>query len=313
MKTMKAIRIHTFGGPEVLLLEEQPRPVPGPGEVLVRVRAAGVLATDWEFRAGLMPGFLGLELPLIPGWDISGIVEAVGPGVTDFQIGKDVYAMLPGQGGYAEYAVVNTAILASKPAALDYIQAAAVPSAACTAYKSLYEVAGLSGGQTLLVHGASGGVGSFAIQLAKAKGAKVIAMASARKADFVRSLGADEVFDYTQSPFEEHLGEIDAVFDTVGGETQERSFKVLKSGGMLVTIAGGRPPSPDLALQFGVRAEFVGTEPDGARLAAITALIDAGKLKPAVNQVLPLAEVRQAHELLQNRQARGKIVLQVSE
>ena len=311
MQTMKAVRIHTFGGPEVLSLEDVPRPVPKETEVLAQVHAAGVIATDWQFRAGLMPEFLGLKLPVILGWDIAGIVTAVGANVTQFKVGDAVYAMLPGHGGYAEYAVLPDSLLAPKPRSLDYAHAAAVPLAAMTAYKSLYDAANLASGQTVLIHGASGGVGSFGVQLAKARGATVIATASTHNLEFVKTLGADEVIDYTATAFESVVHQVDVVFDPVGGDIQEPSFKTLRPGGILVSVAGGRPPSSELAAQYGVTGAFVGTEPDGAKLRAITDLIEAGKIKPFVETILPLNEVRKAHQLLESGRSRGKIVLQI--
>jgi len=309
---MQAVRIHRFGDPEVLQIEEVPTPQPGPGEVLVRVEAAGVVATDWLFRAGLMPGFLGLELPMTPGWDIAGVVETSGAGVDDFAPGTPVYAMLGGQGGYAEYAAVPAAMLACRPEQLDAVAGAAVPLAACTAYKALVETAGLAAGQRVLIHGASGGVGSFAVQIARAQGAYVFAAASTTKLDFVRSLGADEVIDHTAGPLAAAVGDLDVVFDTVGPAVQEKSFPLLKPGGVLVSVAGGQPPAAALAERYRVRGEFVGTEPNGARLRSVSALIDAGKVRPFVDQVLPLTEVRRAHTLLQEGAVRGKIVLKIA-
>jgi NADPH:quinone reductase-like Zn-dependent oxidoreductase len=310
MSTMKAIRIHEFGGPEVLRYEDVARPEPATGEVLVRVHAAGVIATDWQYRSGFMPGFLGLKLPVVPGWDIAGVVESTGLGAGGFQKGHPVYAMLPGRGGYAEFAAVPAAILAPKPARLTFAQAAAVPLAAMTAYKALYDAADLQAGQRALIHGAAGGVGSFAVQLARARGASVVASATRANAEFVRALGADEVVDYSAGPFEDQVREVDVVLDVIGRDTAQRSIRTLNPGGIIVTIAGEVPDAGALKAAR-ARAVFVGTEPHGRTLHGITELIDAGKLWPQVDRVLPLYEADQAHRLLESHRVRGKVVLEV--
>ena len=311
MATMQAVTLHSYGDPDVLVLEEVPCPQPGAGEVLIRVHAAGVNPLDWKVRVGHVRAWLPHRLPLIPGWDVSGVVEAVGPEVTGFKIGDAVYGMLDfmRNGAYADYVVARTLHLAFKPNRLDHIQAAAVPLVSLTAWQSLFDLAGLESGQTVLIHGASGGVGHFAVQFAKWKGAKVIGTASASNQDFLRELGADEVVDYTSTKLEKAVHDVDVVLDTIGGDTQERSWRVLKKGGILVATLG--ISSPEAAHRHGVRGEGVMVRPDAAQLTQIAGLIDAGDLKPTVTTILPLAEAQQAHELSQTGHVRGKIVLQV--
>jgi NADPH:quinone reductase-like Zn-dependent oxidoreductase len=311
MKTMKAVRIHTYGGPEVLVHEEVPRPQPELGEVLVRVEAAGVNPVDWKIREGYLREMLPHSLPLIMGWDASGVIEATGSGVTRFKVGDEVFSRpdLLRDGTYAEYVVIRETEVAFKPESVDHLHAAAVPLSGLTAWKSLIEAAGLAPGQRVLIHGAAGGVGSYGVQLAKWRGAHVIATASAHNHDYLRELGADEVVDYRRMRFEEVTGEVDVVFDTIGGDTQERSWQVLKQGGILVSIIS--PPSAEKAAAHGVRQAFVFIQPDAAVLAELAKLVDAGKLRPYLETVLPLAEARRAQELSQGGHVRGKIVLKV--
>src|SRR6201981_1396678 len=262
-QTMKAIQIHKYGGPEVLQYEDAPRPKPKAGEVLVRVHAAGVNPIDWKVREGEMKDFWPHKFPLILGWDLSGVVEELGRGVSRFKIGDDVYGLPdPTRGGaYADYIVVRESELALKPDLLHHIRAGAVPLAALTAWQSLVDTGQLQPGQRVLIHAGSGGVGHFAVQLAKWKGAYVFATASTRNQDLLRKLGGDEPIDYTQQRFEEVARNIDIVFDTIGGETQERSWSVLKTGGALVSLV--QPPSEEKAKELGVRAAFLGAQPNG--------------------------------------------------
>ncbi|MGH8760733.1 MAG: NADP-dependent oxidoreductase [Burkholderiales bacterium] len=312
METMKAVRIHVYGGPEVLKYEEAPRPKPGAGEVLIRVHAAGVNPVDWKIREGYFKGRVDHSLPLILGWDLSGVVEATGPGVAGLEEGEEVYSRpdIARDGADAEYIVVRETEVALKPKSIDHIHAAAIPLAALTAWQSLFDAGGLSTGQKVLIHAAAGGVGSFAVQLAKWKGAHVIGTASKRNQDFVKNLGADETIDYRTTRFEEVIHEVDVVFDTIGGETQKRSWKVLKKGGILVSIVG--PPSAKEATAHGVRQASVFVQPSAAQLTELAKLVDSGKLKPIVETVLPLSEARRAHELSQTGHTRGKIVLEVT-
>ncbi len=308
---MKAIRIHRYGGPEFLNCEDAPRPQPQAGEVLVRVCAAGVNPIDWKVREGYMKDFWPHKFPLILGWDLSGVVEELGRGVSRFKIGDEVYS-LPDptrNGAYADYIVVRESELALKPNSLHHIRAAAVPLAALTAWQSLFDTAQLQPGQRVLIHAGSGGVGHFAVQLAKWKGAYVFATASTKNQDLLRKLGVDEAIDYTQQRFENVAHNIDIVLDTIGDDTQERSWSVLKKGGILVSLA--QPPSEEKAEELGVRAALLGAQPSGEQLAEIAKIIDSGKLKVVLDRILPLSEARRAHELSQSGHTHGKIALRV--
>ena len=309
---MKAIRIHQYGGPEVLAQVEMQRPAPGANEVLIKVAAASVNPIDWKVRAGYMKDFLPLNFPATLGMDVSGTVEEVGPGAARFKRGDEVYVSLEvgAGGGYAEYVVAKETIVAGKPGTLNHVQAAAVPVAGLTAWQALFEVAQLRAGQKVLIHAAAGGVGNFAVQFAKAKGAHVIGTASSKNQAFLGELGVDQAVDYQKTRFEDVVHDADVVLDTIGGDTQERSFKALKKGGILVSIV--QPPSQELAAKYGVRALFYGGHPSSSNLAEIAKLIDAGKVKTVVETVLPLAEARRAHELSQSGHARGKIVLKAA-
>lgn len=309
MTDMKAVQIHAYGGPEVLKYEDAPRPTAQAGEILVRVHAAGVNPVDWKVREGYLKEMMPVQFPLILGYDVAGTVEAVGAGVTEFAPGDAVYADMKG-GGYAEYVAFPATNAARKPQSLDFAGAASLPVAALTAWQALFDHAHLTAGQTVLIHAASGGVGHLAVQLAKNKGAHVIATASARNHDFVRSLGADEVIDYNTIQFEDVAHDVDVVFDTMGGDTQERSWGVLKPGGILVSIVS--PDTEQQAQAHGKRGVIFHAQDSGAQLTEIAALIDAGKLKPHVERVFALADVRQAHETSQGGHVRGKVVLQVA-
>ncbi|KAA0895482.1 NADP-dependent oxidoreductase [Oryzomonas rubra] len=308
---MKAVRIHAYGGPEALVYEDAPLPQPGKDEILVRVHAAAVNPVDWKIREGHLKGMLDSRLPLIMGWDVSGTVEAVGPEVVRFKVGDEVFSRpdIARDGAYAEFIVIRENEAAFKPQSIDHLHAAAIPLAGLTACKSLFAAAKLSAGQTILIHGAAGGVGTYAVQLAKWKGAHVIATASERNHDYLRELGADEVIAYQNVRFEDKVRDVDVVFDTIGGETQTRSWNVVKQGGVLVSIVS--PPSQEEAVAHGVRPEFVFIQPDAAELSALAKLVDSGKLRVMVEAVLPLAEARRAQELSQNGHTRGKIVLKV--
>src|SRR5580704_16986691 len=309
---MKAIRIHQHGGPEVLAEVEMQRPAPGAKEVLIKVKAASVNPFDWKVRAGYMKEIFPLTFPATLGSDVSGTVEEVGPGAARFKRGDEVYVSLEvgAGGGYAEYVVAKETIVAEKPGTLNHVQAASVPVAGLTAWQALFEVAQLRAGQKVLIHAAAGGVGNFAVQLAKAKGAYVIGTASSKNQAFLGELGVDKAVDYQKTRFEDVVQDADVVLDTVGGDTQERSFKALKKGGILVSIV--QPPSQELAAKYGVRALFYGGHPSSSNLAEIARLIDSGKVKTVVETVLPLAEARRAHELSESGHARGKIVLKAA-
>lgn len=310
---MKAVRIHTYGGPEVLVYEDALRPVPAAGEVLVKVYATALNPVDRFTRAGYLQGMVHFELPFTPGLDLAGVVEAIGAGVTTVALGDAVfgYSNMMRQGAYAEYAVVSAGEIAPKPASVDFVTAASIPLAGLAAWQGLFNVAGLQPGQTVLIHGAGGGVGSFAVQFARAKGAQVLATADSDKHALLRDLGVAEVIDYTTTRFEDVVRDIDVVFDTVAGDLTERSFAVLKPGGIYVTPAG--QPDPEAAAARGVRASGMLTQANPSDLTEIANLIDAGTVKPVVSTVLPLAEARRAHELLEAGHTRGKIVLRVND
>jgi NADPH:quinone reductase-like Zn-dependent oxidoreductase len=305
---MKAVTINQYGDQSVLNYVDVERPEPKSDEVLVQTRAAAVNPVDWKIRDGLGEMF-GLKLPIVLGCEIAGTIQKVGNEVRDFKEGAAVYGYVSLQrnGGYAEYTIAKTDEIALKPESLDFENAAAVAVGALTSWQAIFDTANLQGGQRILITGASGGVGSMAVQLAKAKGALVIATASGKNEDFVRSLGADEFVDYTREKFEAVVKGVDVVYDTVGGDTLERSFQTLKRGGFLVTTVA--PPSEEKAEKFDVRIAMVGVEPSAKQLGEINQLIAAGKLKTHVATVLPLAEVRKAHQLSESGRTRGKIIL----
>ena len=305
---MKAVRIHEFGGPEVLRYEDVPVPEPGQGEIRVKVIAAGVNPVDWKIRSGSMK----IPLPITMGFDVSGIVDAIGPKVDAFYPGDQVYAKASfAHGGYAEYTIVNGSEAALKPMSIGFIEAAAVPTAGLTAWQMLFDVAGLKSDQKVLIHGAAGGVGSFALQFAKWKGAYVVATGSRNNSQFLKSLGADVVIDYSAQKFEDVVHDADVVIDTVGGDTFDRSWGVLKPGGILVTtVADVQEGATD---SRGVRAKHIVSRADGNELAQIAKLIDGKLIEPIVTTVLPLSEARKAQELSESRHTRGKIVLSVAE
>jgi NADPH:quinone reductase-like Zn-dependent oxidoreductase len=313
ISTMKAVRIHSYGGPQVLIEENAPRPEPSSGEVLIEVHAAGVNPIDWKVREGYAKDWLRHKLPLILGWDVSGVIVELGSGVKGFKKGDEVYGKLDSgrDGAYAEYAVSYTDNIALKPGTLDHVHAAAVPITALTAWQSLFDLANLSAGQTVLIHAAAGGVGHFAVQFAKWKGARVIGTASARNEEFVKKLGADMVIDYTTKKFEDEVSGVDCVLDTQGGEILNRSLCILKKGGIVVSTIG-EPSADDLA-RYGVRSSHIIARADSRQLVRIAELIDAGHVRPVVETVLPLAEARRAHEMSQTGHVRGKIVLKIRE
>jgi NADPH:quinone reductase-like Zn-dependent oxidoreductase len=304
---MKAVVINEYGDNSILRYTDVERPQPKEGEVLLKVHAAGVNPVDWKIRGG-MGQRLGLTLPLVLGGETAGAIEAVGAGVENFQEGDAVYGIIK-SGAFAQYAIAKAADLAPKPASLDFINTAAVPLGALTAWQAMFDLANLSHGQKILITGASGGVGSLAVQLAKSRGAHVTGTSSERNAAFVRALGVDEFVDYEKQDFEEIVKDVDVVFDTVGGDTFQKAFHTLKKGGFLVTSVAF---PADEAQKFGVSAARVQCKPNAEQLTAISELVEAGKLKVHVATVLPLAEVKQALELSESRRTRGKIVLQIS-
>jgi NADPH:quinone reductase-like Zn-dependent oxidoreductase len=309
--SMKAWRVHEFGPPEVMTFETVPRPDPRPGEVLLKVHAAGVGPWDGWIRAGRSA--LPQPLPLTLGSDLSGEVAALGPGISNMAVGNEVFGVTNTQflGAYAEYAVASAAMLAMKPSSLSYIEAASVPVIAVTAWQGLFDQARLEAGQTVVIHGAAGNVGAYAVQLAHRARLRSIATVGTKDIDYVRTLGADQVVDYHTQRFEDEIKDADAVLDLVGGETQTRSFQVLRPGGKLISAVS--QPDQDRAKHHDVDAAFFLVEVTTERLRTIAELIDRGELKTRVGTVLPLADAREAHMMLEGRRPlpRGKIILKV--
>ncbi|MFH9706180.1 NADP-dependent oxidoreductase [Streptomyces luteogriseus] len=308
--TMRAISQDVLGGPEVLREVEIERPVPKPNEVLVRVRAAGVNPTDWKHRA--TGGFLG-EPPFVLGWDVSGVVEAVGIGVVAFAPGDEVFGMLPypyGHGSHAEYVIAPVRALTRKPAGVDHTQAGALPLVSLTAWQALTEHADLRPGQRVLIHAAAGGVGHVAVQIAKARGAYVIGTASAGKHDFLREIGVDETIDYRETDVTEAVKDVDVVLDTIGGDTSLRSLRVLRPGGVLVSILpGGSDELYEEADRLGVRALRMLVDADRGGMEAIADLAGTGKLRATIAGTFPLAQAAEAHALGDTGRTTGKLVL----
>ena len=319
MSSMRAVVQHAFGGPDVLRLDEVPRPEPLPTEVLVRVHAAGVNPVDWQTREGAgMARVLG-QPPFIPGWDVSGVVEEVGFGVSHLQPGDEVYGMpwFPrAAGAYAEFVTAPARQLALKPTSLSHEEAAAVPLAALTAWQALVDTADVQPGQRVLVHAAAGGVGHLAVQIAKHLGAHVTGTASAGRHEWLKGLGADELVDYRAVRFEDAVKDIDVVIDLISvhhDNTSLRSLDVLRPGGLLVAVpAGVSPELRQAAESRGLRTSPFLVEPDGAALARIAALIDAGELRVEVEKVFTLDQATDAQTQGAKGRTRGKLVLRVA-
>jgi NADPH:quinone reductase-like Zn-dependent oxidoreductase len=295
----------------VLKFEEVPRPEPKEDEVLVRVIASGVNPADPLTLSGKYAQEFGTHLPLIPGYDIAGVAEKTGAKVTNLKAGDAVYGYPTFGGGWAEYITVKQWEVAAKPKTLNFAEAAAVPMGALTAWQALVDTAQLHPGQTILVHGGSGGVGSFAVQIAKARGARVIATASTANQDLLMQLGADVAIDYTKTRFEGVAKDLDAVLDPVGKETLARSYGVVKKGGIVMSLVA-RPDPVELEKR-GIRGAAISVHPDAEDLAEIARLIDAGKIKPVVTEVLPLSEAIAAQRQAETHHTRGKLVLRIAD
>ena len=309
---MKAVRVHRFGPPEVIALEDVPKPEPSNGEVVVQVKAAGIGPWDALIRSG--KSALPQPLPLVLGSDLSGVIDSIGPGVEPFKVGDEVFGVTNEHftGAYAEYALAKAAMIAPKPKSLNHTHAASVPVVAVTAWQMVFDFARLSSGQSVLIQGGAGNVGGYAVQFAKLAGALVIATTSAKDVSYVRSLGGVGVIDYRATRFEERVKETDAVIDTVGGDTLDRSYGVLKRGGIVVSSAA--QPSNEKAEHHGVRAVFFLVQVTTERLRKIAELIDAEKLRTEVGEVLWLDEARKGHEMLEGApHRRGKIVIKVAD
>jgi NADPH:quinone reductase-like Zn-dependent oxidoreductase len=303
---MKAIRVYEYGNPEVLRLEEVADPVAGVGEVLIDVTGAGVNPIDWKVLSGAMKAFIPLPLPFTPGVEVAGTVVEVGQGVTEFSIGDEVFGFINIVGGYATKAVAQVSKLAIKPKSLSFLQASGVPATALTAWQALTEHAGVQRRQKVLIHAAAGGVGSMAVQIAKYLGAEVYATASAQNHAYLKDLGADYTIDYTSQAFDELVSGVDVVLDLVGGETQARSFVVLKKHGVLVSPVS--LPNMSLANDYGVTPANFATRSDGRQLSLIAELFDKGLLSVDI-EVYPLSDAKVAIEKSMGRHARGRLVL----
>jgi NADPH:quinone reductase-like Zn-dependent oxidoreductase len=304
---MKVALIRQYGSNDVVQIEEVDRPELKAGEILLKVNAAGVNPVDWKIRSGAGQR-LGMTLPIHMGGELVGTIEKLGDGVLDFQQGETVFGMVQ-TGAFAEYAVAKASNMVHIPSNLDFVQAAALPLAGSTAWQAIFDEAGLADGHRLLITNSSGGVGSLAVQFAKAKGAHVTAVGSARNEAFIRGLGADEFIDYTSQPFEQAAHNMDVVFDTVGGETFQRAFQTLKKDGFMVTVVAF---PEDEAKRYGIPVTRSFTMPNAKNLAAIKDLVEAGKVIPHVEAVLPFAEIKQALALSEGGHARGKIVLNMA-
>src|SRR5881296_1020104 len=308
---MKAVVAHEYGAPEVLKFEEVPRPEPKEDEALVRVIASGVNPADPLTLSGKYAKEFGTHLPLIPGYDIAGIVEKTGAQITKIKVGDAVYGYPTFGGGWADYVTVKEWEVARKPKSLNFVAAAAVPMGALTAWQSLVDVANLQAGQTILIHGGSGGVGGFAIQIAKARGARVIATASTANQDLLKQLGADVAVDYTKTRFEDVARDVDVVLDPLGKETLARSYGVVKKGGIVMSLVA-RPDLVELKKR-GIHGAAISVHPDAEDLMEIAHLIDAGKIKPVVKQVLTLSEAIAAQQQAATHHTRGKVVLRIAD
>jgi NADPH:quinone reductase-like Zn-dependent oxidoreductase len=306
-QTMQAIRVHQYGEPEQLIMEQIPVPVPAEGEVLVHIQATGVLPAEWKTRQGMFHNFRPSTFPYIPGSAFAGVITEIGPGVTDFQPGQTVFGRSE-HGAYAEYTTVSVKTLAHKPERLSFAEAATISGGATTAWVALFDNGELQPGQRVLIHGGAGGVGLFAVQFARWKGAQVIATASAQNLAFVQALGADTVIDYTVQPFEEVVHDVDLVLDTIGGAVLNRSMGIVKRGGTLISLLV--PPSQEQASAYGIRAAMNSVTqpfPSTHLLHTIAQLIDAGQVKTTIGQTFHLQQARLAHEL--RLTGRGRIVL----
>lgn len=306
--TMKAVRIHEYGNATVLKYEDAPVPDIGPDGVLIRVRAAGVNPVDWKIRKGLMKAVRPLQFPAVVGADVAGTVERVGALVTRLKPGDAVVARV--EGAYAEFAAAKTDAVGPAPKSISLEHAAGLPIAAGTAWTVLFDAARLSSGQRVLIHGGAGGVGTFAVQLAKLAGLYVIATSSAANVRLVKSLGADEAIDYRSGDFAAKMKDVDFVLDSVGGDTLKSSYGVVRKGGLLLSIVS--PPDEELAKQYGITARFERGNINGTRLQELAGLIDVGKLQVIVEKEFPLSDAAYAHELSEAGHVRGKIILNVA-
>jgi NADPH:quinone reductase-like Zn-dependent oxidoreductase len=310
MTKIRKMRIHSFGGPKVLQADDVEFSLPDARQMLVAVRAASINPVDFKIRSGEYPAVKEDRLPYTLGRDVSGVIEKRGAQATLFDVGDEVFGIVGiGGGGYAEKVVLDERAIARKPAQLEHLHAAAIPLAAQTAWQGLFRYGRLGAGQSVLIHGGSGGVGHFAVQFAKAKGARVLTTVSTDNLAFARSLGADVAIDYKTQRFEDYASDLDVVFDLIDGETRERSWKLLRKGGVLVSTL--TEPSPERANEYGVRALRYTVEADGKELAEIADLVAVGKVKPHIQATYPLADASAALALVEGGHTVGKVMLTV--
>src|SRR5208337_3148760 len=310
---MKAVRIHAYGDRSVLSFEDAPKPEIQPDEVLVRIIAASVNPVDWKIREGYLKSMIPYEFPLTLGWDFSGVIEASGAEVSNFRVGEAVFSRpdIARNGTYAEYVAVRAAEIARKPKTISHLEAASLPLAGITAWETVVTIGQLAPGQRALIHAASGGVGSLAVQIAKWRRAHVVATTSAANMDLVKSLGADQVVDYRKGKLTESVRDMDLVVDTLGGEAQTSSWRVLRRGGTLVSTVS--VPSVDEAKEFGVKSEFLFITPNAPVLDRLTDLVDTGKIRPLIGGEFALRNIADAHALSESGHTVGKIVLYVAQ
>lgn len=308
---MKAVIINQYGHVDELKYMDVAEPEIEGNDVLIEIKATAVNPVDWEIREGYFNQNLTYEFPLILGWDAAGVIKKVGDHVTKFSVGDVVFTSpdLKRNGTYAEYVAVNENLVAKKPERLSYEEAASIPLVGLTAWQSLVDTAKIKKGDRVLIHAGAGGVGTFAIQLAKALGCWVATTTSSKNIDFLRQLGADQVINYEEEQFVDVLSPVDVVFDTLGGEIQKQSYEVLRKGGCLVSIAG--VPDEQMAKENGVKVCFVFMNQDGERLEKIGELLAAGDIRPTIGKVMNLSEIQEAHRLSETGHMRGKIVLKV--
>lgn len=308
---MKAVRIHEYGNAEVLRYEDAPEPTVGDDDVVIKVMGTSVNPVDWKIREGHLKGLITYEMPFIPGWDVSGVVHAVGPKASVFKVGDEVYSRpdIGRNGTYAEYVAVRESEVARKPKTISHLEAGSLPLAGITAWEAIVAVGMVAGGQRVLVHAASGGVGSLAVQIAKACGAFVIGTASGVNRELVESLGVDEFIDYQTQNLATATKDIDVVFDTIGGSTQDDSWSVMAKGGILISIVS--QPSEEKAKEMGVRSSYLFIGPNVDALNELAALVDSGQLHPVIAAEFALEDVKLAHALSESGRAKGKIVLRV--
>ncbi|WP_027211381.1 NADP-dependent oxidoreductase [Burkholderia sp. WSM2232] len=307
---MKAIRVAAYGGPESLELQDIEEPPVGDEEVLIDVASTSVNPVDWKIVTGMMKGFIPLPLPFTPGVDVAGTVAALGRNVTGLAVGAEVFGFIGITGGYATRAVSSADRLALKPKNVGFLEAGGIPATALTAWQALHEHGGLRAGQRVLIHGAAGGVGSVAVQLARIAGAEVIATASARNLEYVKSLGASTVIDYAANDFERNASDVDIVLDLVGGDTQTRSWSVLRRGGTLVSTVS--LPDASRGADVGAIGKRFATRPDGEQLSVLASLYESGQLRTEIDSVYPLVRAGEALAKSMAGHVRGKVIIQAT-